>query len=255
MDSWGTSLNEGITNYKAELLAIQYALDDIKEHDTEVAIITDSQAALLALKIPSTNNVVEKTRMKLIRLNRSKRVLLGWTRAHVGTKENEVADQLAKNAAKWRPVHPTANLDKMEAINAIKKQSLIEWQIMWDTRIGKWSYSWNNTVNKNMRTKHFSPLESEILNNFFAGSSPFNNKLNLWRLKDSANCDTDVNDIETPRHFLFNCSGTREMRNKLIEIIKEKTGRPDLTMNVIWKYDSCLSVLADELKKRFFPDV
>ena len=106
-----------------------------------------------------------------------------------------------------------------------------------------------------MRTKHFNPLESELLNNFFAGSSPFNSKLNLWRLKDSANCDIDVDAIETPRHFLFHCSGTRELRKNLIEIIKGKTGKPDLTMHLIWKYDSCLSVLAEELKKRFLPDM
>ena len=106
-----------------------------------------------------------------------------------------------------------------------------------------------------MRCKHFSPFDSEILNNFFAGSSPFNSKLNLWRLKDSANCDTDVNDIETPRHFLFHCSGTREMRKNLTEIIKVKTGKPDLTLNAIWKHDSCLFVLAEGLKNRFFPDV
>ena len=255
VDSWGTSLHEITTNYKAELVAIHCALDDIKDNDTEVAVITDSQAALLALKSPSTNNLVEKTRMKLVRLNRTKRVLLGWTRAHVGTIENETADLLAKNASKWRPTHRNTNLDKMEVINIIKKQSMKEWQIMWDTRRFKWSYSWNNKVSKNMRTKHFSPFESEILNNFFAGSSPFNCKLNLWRLKASPNCDIDSNDMETPRHFLFHCSGTREMRKNLTEIIKEKTGKPDLTLNAIWKHDSCLSVLADGLKERFFPDV
>ena len=137
VDSWGTSLHENMTNYKAELLAIHCALEDIKDHDTEVAVITDSQAVLLALKSPSTNNLVEKTRMKLVRLNRTKRVLLGWTRAHVGTRENEAADELAKNAAKWRPVHPKSSLDKREAINIIKKQSMKEWQVMWDTRRGK----------------------------------------------------------------------------------------------------------------------
>ena len=254
-ESWGTCLHESTSNFKAELWAIHYALDDIKENDKEVVVISDSQAVLSALKRPSTNSLVEKTRMKLLSLNRSKRVLLGWTKAHVGTKENEAADRLAKNSAKWRPVHPKPFLDKMQVINIIKKQSVKEWQIMWESRRGKWSFGWTDKVKKNMRTKHFNSLESELLNNFFAGSSPFNSKLNLWRLKDSANCDIDVDVIETPRHFLFHCSGTRELRKKLIEIIKGNTGNPDLTMQLIWKYDSCLSVLAEELKKRFLPDM
>ena len=254
-ESWGTCLHDSMSNFKAELWAINYALEDIKENDMEVAVVSDSQSVLLALKSPSTNSLVEKTRMKLIRLNRSKRVLLGWTKAHVGTKENEAADQLAKDSAKWRPVAPKITIDKMEAINIIKNQSLKEWQVMWDSRIGKWSFCWSEKIKKNMRTKHFNPLESELLNNFFAGSSPFNSKLNLWRLKESAYCDIDADVIETPRHFLFHCSGTRELRKNLTEFIKGKTGKPDLTMHLIWKYDSCLSMLADELKKRFHPDM
>ena len=252
--SWGSSLHESTTVYKAELIAINIALEDINEKDNEVAIISDSQAVLKALQSPSTNNLVEKTRMSLLRLNRSKTVILGWTKAHAGTMGNEIVDQLAKNIAKTKPVCPIFNIDKMELIRTIKNQSLNEWQVSWDSRRGKWSHHWNNDTKKTMRTKNFSNLHSELLNNFFAGSSPFNSKLNLWGLKDTANCDIDNDETETPRHFLFQCRKTQDLRKNLKEIIRDEIGVPDLSMKQIWKSNACLTILAEELEKRFVPD-
>ena len=253
--SWGSCLHNSTSIFKAELLGIDAALDDIGEGDTHIAIISDSQAALKALKNPSTNSLVEKTRMKLIRSNRSKSVILGWTKAHVGTKENEIVDQLAKNVAKNKPECPLLNIDKMDLLKIIKSQIMTEWQVSWDFRRGKWSHLWNKRVKKIMRTKDFNNIESELLNNFFAGSSPFNHKLNLWGLRDSPKCEADIDEDETPRHFLFHCSNTRDLRRNLMNIARNETGFYAISMNFIWKSNECLSLLAEELQKRFHPDM
>ena len=77
VSSWGTPLDESCSIYKAELLAINYALDEIiQKNEERVAIITDSMAAFSVLKKPSTNGLIESIRLKLIRIFRSKIIRL-----------------------------------------------------------------------------------------------------------------------------------------------------------------------------------
>ena len=251
ISSWSSSLDGQTTNYKAELIAVKNALDDIHDNDDEVAIISDSQAVLRALEKPSSNKQVEETRQKLIRLNRSKNVKIGWTRAHVGTIENEVTDQLAKQAALWRPVNPKGSIDRMELVNMMKNQCLNEWQLLWDSRRDKWSYRWNSKVRKKFRIGNFNNYDTQLLHNFIAGSLPFNAKLNLWKLNDSPKCDFDPASDETPGHFLFECTDTDNLRQQIKRVIRNEFGVHDFTLKLIWKSDECLSILANNLRERF----
>ena len=98
---------------KAEFITLRNAIDGIiGSDDSEKTVITDSQAALKALEKPARNQTVESIRMKLIRLNRSKSVKLGWTKAQVGDKGNEAADTLAKNISIRRPKNLNSPPDK-----------------------------------------------------------------------------------------------------------------------------------------------
>ena len=169
----------------------------------------------------------------------------------MGTLGNESADALAKAMAISRPSAPAMPKDRMELINISKNQKMKEWQLLWETRTQRWSFQWKNKVNKYMRLENFNNEDTELLNNFFAGSSAFNDKMHLWGLKPSPNCDADPGFRETPRHFLFSCSNTRNMRESLREIIKSENGNRCLTFKAIWKSDQCLRQLAQELKNRF----
>ena len=124
------------------------------------------------------------------------------------------------------------------------------WQILWESRNQRWSFQWNNKVSKKMRLENFNNEEIEILNNFFAGSIALNDRLHLWGLKSSPNCEHDPGFRETPRHFLFTCSSTIDLRNKLLDTINTEVGYRLLTFKSIWKSDECLHLLAQELKKR-----
>ena len=99
-----------------------------------------------------------------------------------------------------------------------------------------------------MRLEKFSNEEIEYLNNFLAGSIPFNDKKHLWGLCNSPNCDSDPGFRETPRHFLFSCSDTVNLREELKDIIVSEQGFRCLTFRSIWKSDQCLHLIAKALK-------
>ena len=104
-----------------------------------------------------------------------------------------------------------------------------------------------------MRVDNFSIYESELLNNFFAGSIPLNKKLHLWKLKDSPYCEVDNNIEETPSHYLFECLEQRTLRKEFLDTISGETGQRMLTFKSMWKSDHSLKLLVSELIKRFPP--
>ena len=247
--SWGAPLDSSCTVFKAELLAISSALDNVYElNEDHVLITTDSLSSLNALKRPSRNRTIENIRLKLIRIERQKTIRLNWTRAHVGNMGNECTDLLAKKISKMRPQNLKMPLDKIELIRLTKSQSMGEWQLLWESRRQKWSFQWKGKVNKKMRLEKFSNQEIELLNNFFAGSIAFNDKKHLWGLCNSPNCDSDPGFRETPRHFLFSCSDTVNLRDELKDIIDSEQGFRCLTFHSIWKSDQCLRLIAKALK-------
>ena len=99
-------LNDFCTVFQAEIYAIKRAceiLTDMKDglaNDPEfgtIRILSDSQAALLALdKVDTESQLVLDTKLALNRLGKALKVQLGWIKAHVNYKGNEMADTLAK---------------------------------------------------------------------------------------------------------------------------------------------------------------
>ena len=251
IDSWASSLHPSLSNYKAELIAIRNALENASMEDSRnIAIISDSQAALSALKSPSRDKMTEATRLILKRLNSVKTVRLGWTRAHVGNIGNESADALAKSIAKTRPTNVESKLDRMEIVKNIKVRLNEEWQFMWQSRNGRWSFRWNDKIKKQMRMQSFSNYECEVLNSFISGSIALNAKRYLWRLKNSPFCPFDNGISETPEHFLFHCTNNVNMRNQIGFVSLGETGTRQLTCRTIWKSDSSLRILSECLIER-----
>ena len=100
-------LHSECTNNQAEQIAIQKALEKIEEltitetkHKT-AAIYSDSQITLDSLRNASDHNeIIENIRNKLRKLEKDKWIIdFAWIKAHAGHHGNELADQLAKQAA------------------------------------------------------------------------------------------------------------------------------------------------------------
>ena len=254
INSWACPLDEDTSIFKAELIAFTEAVEEaIVMQEQDIEIITDSQAVLASLKNPSRNAMIEDLRNKIMGINQVKNVKLKWTRAHIGDLGNESADLLAKKISCTRPTNRAMPPDKMDLVRQIKKQVKWEWQLLWDSRNTKWLYQWKPKVNKYARMEHFNNHETELLNNFFAGSIPLNGKLHLWGLRDSPYCDVDINTNETPSHYLFECNQQRHLREDIKNTIMVETGQRMFTYRAIWKSDTSLKLLVDELVKRIPP--
>ena len=91
-------------NNQAEQLAIFKPLENIQNMDTNdktVQICTDSRIALESLKNrKSHKHLVENIKRKVIELERQNwKIEFSWIKAHAGHQGNELADELAKEAA------------------------------------------------------------------------------------------------------------------------------------------------------------
>ena len=103
-------LDNRYSNNEAGQLAISKALEAIETIDIEEnsprtqAIITDSRIALDSIKnVNNSSYLIEEIRKRLSKLERSSwTVAFSWVKAHAGILGNELADQLAKAAARGK---------------------------------------------------------------------------------------------------------------------------------------------------------
>ena len=249
-ESWASSLHPDTSIYKAELTALEAAVQ-LAKHDesTGITILSDALALLKALRSPSQDWKVEKLRNDIIGLNSEKQVKLKWIRGHMGTYGNELADQYAKAIAITRPTVQPFPLSKQDLTNISRLRTKGDWQDLWNSRCSRETYKWIPEIKKKMRLEDFPNDSLAILNNFCSDNSPLNRKLHLWNIRASSNCLCQV-EAETTHHFLFKCSRQAELRRTLKCMIQAETGRYELTHQAIWNSESCLRILAEAVKKR-----
>ena len=99
------------SNYKAELLAIQTALDsleDLELNKRNIALFTDSLSALQGLDSDRDDLTLLKIKQSLSKLGEEKNIVLQWMPAHCGIPGNEEADKLAKRGRETNDDQPSS---------------------------------------------------------------------------------------------------------------------------------------------------
>jgi ribonuclease HI len=102
------NLEKRCSNNQVEQIAIYKALEEIDLLDREgsnpltAIIYTDSRISLDSLRNPENHSyLVEEIRRKVASLERKEwRIKFSWVKAHARTRGNEIADRLAKDAAR-----------------------------------------------------------------------------------------------------------------------------------------------------------
>lgn len=126
------------SSFQAELLAIKEALKHVQNQKArKVSIITDCRAALLSVLSAKPRTKAASECQELIGQLESNgtQVSLHWTKAHAGLKGNEIADEMAKQAAKTgRKV--TMDTPRSTVSSSIKKETKAKWDN--EFRNSKW---------------------------------------------------------------------------------------------------------------------
>ncbi|GBN38335.1 hypothetical protein AVEN_186244-1 [Araneus ventricosus] len=127
--TWKVKLSHANTVFQAEMLTLKAAIEWANTANEEVNIWSESESSLQALKSFNVKSkITQEAQMTLLE---NARIRLGWVKAHIGIKGNEIADTLAKEAT---TDGIPASLPFPESF--LKKQllqlSLSRWQAEWD---------------------------------------------------------------------------------------------------------------------------
>ncbi|GIX77402.1 RNase H domain-containing protein [Caerostris darwini] len=126
-------LSDGASVFMAELKAIEMAILSANfHHYPSVKIISDSRSVLQALANP-TNCSAPISLLKSLLGNSTTSCELIWTRAHVGTEGNEIADLHAKEATTREEVDLPLSLSFNHLKKEIAKAIKTDWQRQWSS--------------------------------------------------------------------------------------------------------------------------
>ncbi|CAN0592004.1 unnamed protein product [Ectocarpus sp. 12 AP-2014] len=201
-------LADGCTVFQAELLAIKHAVSwaSFNCSGQSVAIFSDSRSSLEVLQNRTSYNSLASDTRKLLD-DFSGHICLVWTRAHVGTVGNEVADQLAKEATREVLVE-YSKFPMSFAIRILRQQVIAKWNQRWRlTENGSTTKVFFPTVGSRQRWKVTPGFQcTQVL----TGHGCFNAYL-AWRclqIEDRCVCGVE----QTSLHLIQHCPATAVLR-------------------------------------------
>jgi len=202
-------------------LAIAKALEALEKTDIEenspcnAAKITDSKISLDSIKNMNNHSyLIEEIRERLSKLEGSNwTVTFVWVKAHAGILGNELADQLAKTAARDEDMTTSFSRIPLSMLfRELEEESKLKWQQNWEESP------------KAAQTKQFYPnitdrLKSkiDITSNFTAMVSIHGKTrahLHRFKLLESATCPCNKGD-ESTDHVIYHCSLLQQQRGRL----------------------------------------
>ena len=228
------------SNNQAEQLAILKSLERIEEltptGNQLVSIFTDSRITLDSISNTRNHNrLIESIRLQKRTLERKNwKIHFSWVKGHSGIAGNEIADQLAKEAAEQNAEATFAKVPKRTIKAEIQK-----------SKINIWQREWQNTT-KGQITKMFFPNVMERLRmnipftpnftTFVTGHGKLNSYYYRFRIKDNPTCPCNKGD-QTIEHLLLNCKLIDKQRNLLrSQIIKKGGTWPPKKHHLVEKY-------------------
>ena len=216
-------LPDSATVFQAEIVAIRLAATHArnKTNVNKFLFFIDSQAAILALKNPTvSSNQVKLAKRELNTLGLRAAITLCWTKAHVGTLGNELADQQAKQGGQRNSIM-SIGLPDTELKGRINERFLEFWKEKWNEYSGaRMSKIFFNGPEPN-KAKHLIKLSSYKLGRLLRLLSG-HNRLNYFQsLIDpsiSPLCRLCEEEDETFHHWVEECPVLRQHRTDIFKV-------------------------------------
>ena len=227
------------TVYCGELVGIDIALNIIKDNpqNRPVAIFTDNQAAILAVRRPghqSGQYVLVQIVSKIQTLDVT--IHIHWIPAHQGVPGNEAADVAAKEATGWsetprsRPGEPFPREGLHVLTSAVKMDVRFKIQDQWNQtwsveKHGRVIYKLIKTPTTDVlqKFKSMSKAESSVIVQARTGKIGLRDYLHRIGVEPSPKCPCGAA-RQTVKHTLLNCPRHDAARGELLQV-----GDKDLT--------------------------
>ena len=194
--------------FQAEMYALVRALHWVTQLDSnclhDVALITDSQSALMAMRgSHMTHPLVHEAKQLLVEHTELGSIKFFHTQAHIGTQGNERADQLAKYAASVCTVNSYSAIPVSHVKQEHRWRAMTDWQTWWhDDSTGRQTHAFIPHVRRP------APLGivTFYTTQFLTGHGSFGDYLTRFRVLTTANSACYCgHPTSNPQHVLFDC--------------------------------------------------
>ncbi|XP_035215007.1 uncharacterized protein LOC118188623 [Stegodyphus dumicola] len=207
LHQWKAHLHGHNSVFQGEAFAIVNATKYILEHQIlNCCIVTDSQSVLAAAMNPvHPSIIISQLQELLLRLGAHLNIQMFWTRAHMGTIGNELADELAKQAAmNDDAINSPLAWPISHFLRKLHLQSVMQWQVLWDAEdTGRRAHYHLGYVDETRL------LANSQLVRYVTGHGPFPVYFARFNITSTDQCV--CGQAGTPEHYVSSCELTREL--------------------------------------------
>ncbi|KAJ4426793.1 hypothetical protein ANN_26592 [Periplaneta americana] len=215
-------------------------LTPLESQQQKISIFTDSRITLDSLRNKTNHtHLIEEIRREVKEAERKKwKIEFNWIKAHAGHEGNELADQLAKEAARSEDIPESYSKTPKSAVKGeIHTLSLVKWQNEWDnTAKGQITKSFFPNINDRLKLKlNITPNFTTII----TGHGNIKSYLHKYKIIDSPLCPCN-NDEQTIDHLLYNCKLLEREKDILKAAVLKSENWPVNKDKLVHKYQKNL---------------
>ena len=200
--------------FQAEILAIERCARTITNNNSRnknITILTDSQAALKALKGYTVNHKCVLSCIETLNtLGLEKRITIGWIPGHTGVQGNEIADKLAKQGAATPLEGPepgmgiTHSFLKRHLKNIVIEETNKHWINLPKLRQSKLLLRMQDK-DRQAFCRKLSKQNLHLITRLLTGHNTLNGHLHKLGLHPDGLCRFCNLEMETSEHILMDC--------------------------------------------------
>ena len=199
---------------KASLLWLKTNQDRLKDWH-KITILSDSKSVVLALKSTEVKNaMVEEILVLRAELKNYVKINLRWVKGHSNVRGNDLADFLAREAARTEPGERTLPTSLGEVKTRVRNIIIKQWQERWDLINHETARKFyrNVSLDKPLTDKRITNRDLGLIYQVVSGHGLFGKHLSKWRKNIDITCQWCNEEEETSWHVWRECVALERLR-------------------------------------------